>query len=135
MSRPEICRKIACPPKMQGFKPFGIHCEEAETVILTYEEYESIRISNYENKSQTEAANLMGISRPTFTRIHNKALTKLTKSLIEGKTLVIEGGNYEMSTKWYRCKKCNKIIEGIENHTKCINCLDFSDSELVELNK
>ena len=61
------------PPPMEGFKPFGIPMRELEPVVLLYEEYESIRLADYENLTQEEAAIKMGISRPTFIRLYEKA--------------------------------------------------------------
>jgi len=49
--------------------------------------------------------------------------------------LTLEGGNYKLDKEWYRCKKCYKLIDGIENHFRCGNCSRFGESELVNLNK
>lgn len=135
MARPEKNRTVSQPPLMKGFKPFGIpHCK-LEAVNLTYEEYESIRLVNYENLEQKEAADLMNISRPTLTRIYNKALTTIAKAFVEGKAIIIEGGNYELSNDWYRCGKCHKLIEADKDQTKCENTKDCDPDELINLNK
>jgi len=134
MGRPEKCRKICSPPRMSGFRPFGIaHCTSGN-VILKFEEFESIRLANYENMSQDDAARNMNVSRPTFTRIYNRALKQIAKSFVEGKTLSIGGGNYTMDTEWFRCRKCFRLIEGLENHSKCGNCKDYGMEELLNLN-
>ena len=62
MARPEKNRRVSKPPKMRGFKPFGIPKCKLEVVQLTMEEYESIRLVNYEMLQQKEAAVLMNIS-------------------------------------------------------------------------
>jgi uncharacterized protein len=134
MPRPQKSRKIGIPPKMKGFKPFGMPVCKIDPIFLTFEEYESIRLVNYDKQSQEQAAINMNISRPTFTRIYNKALKQIAKSFVEGKAIIIEGGNYELDKDWYRCKKCYKLIQGIENHSKCENCPAFSDNELVKIN-
>ena len=118
MARPEKNRRVCKPPKMKGFKPFGIPQCKLEIVQLTIEEYESIRLVNYEMLQQKEAAVLMNISRPTLTRIYNKALKNITKAFVEGKAIVIDGGNYKFEEEWYRCKKCFKLVDEGENHTK-----------------
>lgn len=120
MARPEKNRKIAGPPKMKGFKPFGIPKCKLESVQLSFEEYECIRLVNYENLQQKEAAVLMHISRPTLTRIYNKALKKIAKAFVEGAAIVIDGGNYELDNKWFRCRKCHGLVEGSEQ--KHLNC-------------
>ena len=34
--------------------------------------------------------------------------------------IIIEGGNVEFKNDWYKCKKCFKLIQGIENHIKIL---------------
>ena len=89
MARPEKNRKICQPPLMKGFKPFGIPLCKIEKIKLTFEEYESIRLVTYTKLSQEEAAALMNISRPTLTRIYNKALKIIAQAFIEGKAVKI----------------------------------------------
>jgi uncharacterized protein len=134
MSRPKKNRKICNPPQMKGFKPFGLPSCKIETIQLTFEEYESIKLINYELLDQDQAAIQMNVSRPTFTRIYNKALKTITKAFVEAKAIVIEGGNYQFDTEWFRCRKCHKLIEGIENHVKCEDCEMFGTNELISLN-
>jgi uncharacterized protein len=134
MARPNKSRKISNPPVMKGFKPYGIPLCKIESVILKFEEYESIRLVNYNNLPQDKAAQQMNISRPTFTRIYNKALKLIAKSFVEGKAIEIEGGNYEFEKDWYRCKKCYKLIEGLENHFRCDGCTSYGENELLKIN-
>lgn len=134
MSRPKKYRNICDPPKMKGFKPFGIKLCVNSPVILKLEEYESIKLINYDMLSQDIAAVKMNVSRPTFTRIYNKALKQIAKSFIEGKVISIEGGNYQLEKEWYRCKKCFKLIQGLENHTKCKDCASYGEGELSCIN-
>lgn len=135
MPRPCKNRRIGNPPRMKGFKPFGQPLCKLEVVKLTFEEYESIRLINYEMQSQDQAAGQMNVSRPTFTRIYNKALKTIAKAFVEGKAIEIEGGNYEFEKIWFRCKKCHKLIEGLDNHVKCEDCPEFGADELVLLNQ
>jgi len=58
---------------MEGYKPFGVPMRELESVVMSLEEYESLRLADYENLTQEEAARKMNISRPTFTRLYDKA--------------------------------------------------------------
>jgi predicted DNA-binding protein (UPF0251 family) len=134
MSRPQKARKINNPPKMKGFRPFGMQSCVRETIRLKLEEFESVRLVNYEMLSQDAAARKMNISRPTFTRIYNRALKLIAKSFVEGRTIEIVGGNYQLEKDWYRCRKCYKLIEGIENHVRCRECTAYGESELIKLN-
>jgi len=110
MARPEKNRKIYRPPLMKGYKPFGIPLCEIEKINLTFEEYESIRLVLYNNLQQEQAAKQMNVSRPTLTRIYNKALNNIAIAFIEGKAIAFEGGNYELDKVWYRCKKWIELM-------------------------
>ena len=77
----------------------------------------------------------MNVSRPTLTRIYNRALKQIAKSFVEGKVIEIEGGNYSLEKEWFRCKKCFKLIEGMENHYRCNNCKAFGENELTRMNQ
>ena len=74
-------RKIKMFPLMEGFKPFGIPMREIESIDLLYEEFEALRLSDYENLTQAEAAEKMNISRPTFTRLYDRARKSVVKAL------------------------------------------------------
>jgi len=134
MPRPEKNRKICKPPLMKGFKPFGIPLYKIEKIKLTFEEYESIRLVIYNKLPQEKAAEQMNVSRPTLTRIYNKALKNIAKAFIEGKAIEIEGGNYELDQDWYRCGRCYNLIENPENQLECDTCTDENDNELINLN-
>ena len=126
-------RKIQYPPRMMGFKPFGMPLQVLEFVNLHIEEFESLRLVNYEKKSHEEAATIMDVSRPTFTRIYNNALLKLTKALVEGNVIKIEGGNYEFDSNWQRCKICFKLFEDEEKHQPCCGCKQYNEQELFKI--
>jgi uncharacterized protein len=134
MPRPYRNRKICNPPKMSGFKPFGMPLCEIKSVKLQFDEYESIKLVDYEKLPQDLAAEKMNISRPTFTRVYNSALKKIAKAFVECLAIEIEGGNVEFDKEWYKCKKCFKLIEGLENHIKCKNCTSYGENELINLN-
>lgn len=133
MPRPQQFRKIASPPLMIGFKPFGIPRSELQTVVLKIDEYEAIRLLDYEGLMQEQAAEQMNVSRPTLTRIYESARKIIAQALVEGKMIVIEGGNVDFGKKWFRCRKCHKLVDGMENHIPCKNCINFDDNELVPI--
>jgi predicted DNA-binding protein (UPF0251 family) len=120
---------------MQGFKPFGIPRKDLETVVLKFDEYEAIRLLDYDGLMQEQAAIQMNVSRPTLTRIYENARKTIAKALVEGKMIVIEGGNVDFGKKWFRCRKCHKLVDGIENHVPCNNCVSYNDDELTPVNK
>jgi len=93
-------RRISMLPPMEGFKPFGIPMRELESVVLLFEEFEAIRLADYENLTQEEAAAKMNISRPTFTRLYDKARKTISKAFVEGKAILIKGGSYVTDDYW-----------------------------------
>lgn len=121
--RPKRCRRMGFPPKLRGFKPLGVACQETLEVAILFEEYEAFRLAAYENLPQEEAATRMNVSRPTFTRIYNKAIAKIAQAFVEGRTMVFEGGDVEFDKNWYRCHKCNTVFHSSTNsEISCINC-------------
>ena len=118
---------------MAGFRPFGMPLCDLEVVKFHYDEYESINLINYQGLPQDQAAEKMGVSRPTFTRVYNRALKKIAKAFVECLAIEIEVGNVEFGKQWFKCNKCFKLIEGIENHIKCKGCDSYGNKELVNL--
>ena len=92
MSRPTFCRHIAGMPDKNYFKPKGIPSSLLEEVVLTLDEFESLRLADFEGLYQEQAGLKMGISRQTFGRITKIAHKKIADVLIHGKALKIEGG-------------------------------------------
>ncbi|MCA1757372.1 MAG: DUF134 domain-containing protein [Bacteroidales bacterium] len=92
MARPRKERKVVSPPRMEGFKPFGIATYTPGEALLKIEEYESLRLVEYDGLSQEEAADFMNISRPTLTRIYNRALRTIARAFVEGKTILAHAG-------------------------------------------
>ena len=133
MPRPTRSRKMCIPPKMLGFMPYGMQKCKMQTETLLFEEYESIKLLDYELLNQEQAAEKMNVSQPTLTRIYEKARRTIAKALVEGKAIEITGGNVEFEQEWFKCKRCHKLVEGLENHVKCKDCPSFDGSELVRI--
>ena len=72
MGRNCISRYVQSTPPVKGFRPFGRLAGKRDTVILTLDEYEAIRLLDYEHHTQEEAAVQMRVSRPTLTRIYER---------------------------------------------------------------
>jgi len=123
-------RKVGSPPVVKGFKPIGNPNKEVNIVSILYEEYESFRLVDYSGLRQEEAANIMNVSRPTFTRIYNSCLKKLAKAFAEGNSIHIEGGNVKFDKQWYRCNDCTTVFHHHhdEENQECLSC----ESENIE---
>lgn len=91
MARPQKCRCICSKPKTTEFIPKGASGQES--VNLTYDEYEVVRLLDFVNLNQEQCAVKMDISRPTVTRIYNAARQKLADALVNGRGLTISGGD------------------------------------------
>lgn len=114
MGRTKKDRKIQMAPHFSGFKPQGVQCKTGEDVCINYEEYEAINLCDYELLTQAEAAKLMNISRPTFTRVYESVRRKIAKAFIEGSSIYFEGGNVTFAN-WYKCDNCKITFTLPEN--------------------
>jgi predicted DNA-binding protein (UPF0251 family) len=92
MPRPKCRRNVCGKPDKNYFKPRGIPAMNLEEVVVGLDEFEAIRLADYEQLYQEEAAAEMNISRQTFGRIIEAAHKKIADVLINGKALKIEGG-------------------------------------------
>jgi predicted DNA-binding protein (UPF0251 family) len=122
MARTKKDRLIQMAPHFCGFKPQGVQCKTGEDVCINFEEYEALNMCDYELLTQAEAAKLMNVSRPTFTRIYESVRRKIAKAFIEGSCIHFEGGNVAIAN-WYKCNSC-KITFTINDHSekKCPFC-------------
>ena len=98
MARPKRCRRISSTPGSRYFKPRGIPLAVLEEVVLSFDEYEAIRLADLESLYQEQAAEQMGVSRQTFGRIIESAHHKVAEALVKGKALKIEGGAVEVAS-------------------------------------
>lgn len=134
MPRPRKKRIISEPPKILKFKPVGIPSKTLGKIIINLEEYEALRLADYENLEHSEAAKLMQISRPTFTRLIDAARKKLSNALVNGHEILIEGGDFEIRHHLFECNNCNSFFRNCEK-TQSEHC-PFCDSEdIKDLNK
>lgn len=97
MPRPKCRRNVCGMPDKNYFKPRGIPTVDLEEIILTLDEFEAVRLADYEQLYQEEAAARMNISRQTFGRIIDAAHKKIADVLLNGKALKIEGGEVALS--------------------------------------
>jgi predicted DNA-binding protein (UPF0251 family) len=94
MPRPRMFRRVFFEPGVTYFKPVGIRMFELLETVLTVDEFEAIRLKDYEGMDQVRAAKKMGISQPTFQRVYESARKKIADALVNGKAIRIEGGQY-----------------------------------------
>ncbi len=117
-------------PGVTYFKPAGIPCKLLEENRLSMEEIESVRLRDLEHMEQMECAQKMNISRQTFQRILASARKKIADSLLAGKALRIEGGNYEISANRHSCSAGHEWDEhaNLERKPGCCPVCNLSNS-------
>lgn len=90
MVRPRRHRRIRGSPTKDFFKPSGIRMRDLTEIILKIDEFEAIRLKDYEALPQEESAARMNISQPTFHRLIKDARRKVADAIINGKAIRIE---------------------------------------------
>ena len=90
MPRPVRCRRIEHMPAYRSFSPDDVEAEES--VRMTVDEYETLRLLDEEGLTQEACAARMQIARTTVTAIYESARKKVADVLVHGKRLLITGG-------------------------------------------
>lgn len=106
MPRRKRLRRVVEPPKFSGYKPYGHPARKHSKVELLYEEYEAIKLADYDLMNHQEASELMGVSRATFARIYESARRKIACALVEFKEIITVFGNAYLENDWFVCGKC-----------------------------
>ncbi|MBF0504170.1 MAG: DUF134 domain-containing protein [Candidatus Omnitrophica bacterium] len=97
--RPKKTRWVQCSPIERLFKPQHSPNSLRRAVVLTLDEFEAVRLLDYEGLSQIKTARHMHVHRSTVSRIISSARRKIAQCLVEINTLKIEGG-------------CCKVVKG-----------------------
>ncbi len=75
-------------PRVVKFCPYGF-CPQKEAIVLSIEEFETLRLVDYLGLTQEEAGVRMGVSRGTVWRALNSARKKVATAIVEGREIVI----------------------------------------------
>ncbi|MCF7801194.1 MAG: DUF134 domain-containing protein [Candidatus Marinimicrobia bacterium] len=134
MSRPRKIRQVQFPPRYDSFKPCGIPTQELVQIELTLDEYEALRLVDEQQLDHETTAAIMGVSRPTVTRLVESAHNKVARMLVRGGMLVIQGGDYQLNGHLYRCPKCRIFQERLQKLRPASHpCPQCKESNLVEI--
>lgn len=122
MPRPRKWRKVCCLPASNIYGPLNAEMNQDDLIVMSVDEYETIRLIDLEGFTQEECADQMNIARTTVQRIYNDARQKLADSVVNEKVLRIEGGDY-------------KLCEGMEKTCGCGGCPRHRCHGLLESKK
>ncbi|WP_088226451.1 DUF134 domain-containing protein [Desulfosporosinus sp. FKB] len=109
MSRRRCCGRIDETIACQTFIPQGY--SRWPEVSIQLEELEAVRLKDKLGLDQIECAASMGVSRATFQRILGAAREKIATALLEGRPIIIQGGNYTVKNRVFECLHCQHIWE------------------------
>lgn len=119
MPRPRKWRNVCCLPENNLYGPLNASNSTGGIIIMTVDEYETIRLIDLEAITQEECAARMNVARTTVQRIYNDARRKVAASLVDGNVLRIEGGDYKLcdgSRQLQGCGRCHRHRSG-QNQT------------------
>lgn len=93
MPRPNKPKCVKKMPVCQMYYPAGREqsCHEIE---MSVEEYETLRLLDYQGMTQAQCAKEMGIARATVQSLYTEARKKTARFLVEAAGLRIRGGNF-----------------------------------------
>ncbi|MDD5603669.1 MAG: DUF134 domain-containing protein [Eubacteriales bacterium] len=136
MARPVKWRKVEYIPNVQYFAPDDAGGDVPDENIIRIEEMEAVRLKDLEGMEQEDCAVKMEVSRQTFQRILGTARSKITDSLVNGKAIRIEGGNYTRNICPVKCADCLfEWKESYENFEKLLkgelNCPHCSSKRII----
>lgn len=96
MARPVKNRNICTLPENNHFGPLNVEITDEQVITMHVDEYETIRLIDFEGLTQAECAEQMNVARTTVQGIYSHARRKIAESLVLSKLLVIEGGEYQL---------------------------------------
>ena len=96
MSRPMKGRNVCALPQMNHFIPQSESITSDDVIIMSVDEYETLRLIDHEGLTQEECANQMNIARTTVTSIYASARKKTAQFFVEARPLAIQGGRYHL---------------------------------------
>ncbi len=110
MPRPHKCRRICALPNTGAFGPVTLSPEKVAAtppriLHMTLDEYETIRLIDLLGYTQEACAAQMGVARTTVQAVYTRARQKMAQALVDGDTLVISGGDYELCPHAADCRR------------------------------
>jgi len=118
MSRPCKSRKICALPAFTEFGPRHTNNGHSkELITMTIDEYETLRLIDFEDMTQEACAAQMMIARTTAQKIYNSARKKMVTMLLSGATLKIEGGRIVLCDGDHQGDQCGRCRRNRGGHS------------------
>jgi len=118
MPRPRKFRKVCHFPQTLAFSPAEAAAAK-EPVLMTVDEYETIRLIDKEGLSQEECCSFMQVARTTVQQVYASARKKLADAIVDSRPLLITGGDY-------------RLCSGEDPHNRCTSCFKHQYHHLYE---
>lgn len=96
MPRPRKWKRVCCLPRNTLFGPLSLGGTEDGSIVMSVEEYETIRLIDLEGLNQETCAERMHVARSTAQAMYRNARRKLADCLVNSRRLIIEGGDYKV---------------------------------------
>ena len=96
---------------------------------MTVDEYESIRLIDLEGLTQEQCADQMEVARTTAQAIYQSARKKLSDCIVNGRELIIGGGEYRV------CEHRNGCCGHGCNHGNCEEMNNDVDGKEADINE
>lgn len=124
MARPVKQRRVCELPETIEFAP--CNKDKLMTVEMSVDEYEVIRLIDHLHLTQNECSQQMNVARTTVQAIYDNARGKVSDAIVNGKKLIIQGGNYTLCSESRFCcgKNCSRR-RGLLGH-----CTDQSKADI-----
>ena len=142
MPRKQRCRWIDGYPDHWEFSPEEM--SDSKPIVMSLDEFEAIRLLDREGMTQEQCAERMGVARTTVTAIYESARRKMAEALVDGKRLLIRGGNYQLNDQGteniiVKGKDSMRIAVTYDNgeifqhfgHTEQFKLFDVEDGKIV----
>jgi len=113
--RPKKVRYIERMPKISQFSPRGKPGRPDE-IMLTVDQFETLKLADYKGYNQAEGAKFMHISRPSFGRILREARRIVADAIVNGKIIKISIGNVQVGVRAKEFPMVRDLVEGVHRN-------------------
>jgi predicted DNA-binding protein (UPF0251 family) len=128
MPRPQKLKTVCCASEFY----YGHPKKHKETVQITMEQFETIRLIDYEKLTQDEASQMMNVARTTVQALYDQARTLIATALIESKGISVGGGHYELCDE-HDHKDKKGCMKGYGQRHKKEHCHDHDEDKDMDI--